>query len=80
MHPDAGTLARLIFALDGAALGGRFVAEGAPRLMRCMNFCDQGMERQLQHEQAGWQTIYGTLSASHQFPGAITEMIRPASL
>ena len=79
VHPDAGTLARLIFALDGAARGGRFVAEGAPRLMRCMNFCDLGMERQLQHEQAGWQTIYGTLSASHQFPGAITEMIRPAS-
>ena len=80
VHPDARTLARLIFALDGAARGGRFVAEGAPRLMRCLNFCDQGMERQLQHEQAGWQTIYGTLSASHQIPGAITDMIRPTSL
>ena len=80
VHPDAGTLARLIFALDGAARGGRFVAEGAPRLMRCLNFCDQGMERQLQHEQAGWRTIYGTLSANHRFDGAITEMIRPASL
>ncbi len=80
VHPDAGTLARLIFALDGAALGGRFVAEGAPRLMRCMNFCDQGMERQLQHEQAGWQAIYGSISVGRKSPGAFTELIRHASL
>ncbi len=80
VHPDAGTLARLIFALDGAARGGRFVAEGAPRLMRCMNFCDQGMESQLQHEQAGWQAIYGSLSVGRKNPGALTELIRHASL
>ena len=80
VHPDAGTLARLIFALDGAARGGRFVAEGAPRLMRCLNFCDQGMERQLQHEQAGWQAIYGSLSVGRKNPGALTELIRHASL
>ena len=80
VHPDAGALAGLIFALDGAAQGGRFVAEGAPRLMRCLNFCDQGMERRLQHEQAGWQAIYDSLSAGRRFPGALTEMIRPVSL
>ena len=73
-------MAGLIFALDGAAQGGRFVAEGAPRLMRCMNFCDQGMERQLQHEQAGWQAIYGSLSVGRKNPGALTELIRHASL
>ena len=80
VHPDAGTLARLIFALDGAARGGSFVAEGAPRLMQCLNFCDQGMERQLQHEQAGWQAIYGSLSVGRKNPGALTELIRHASL
>jgi hypothetical protein len=80
VHPDAGTLARLIFALDGAARGGRFVAEGAPRLMRCLNFCDQGMERQLQHEQAGWQAIYGSLSVGRIIPGELNEVIRHASL
>ncbi len=80
VHPDAGTLARLIFALDGAARGGSFVAEGAPRLMQCLNFCDQGMERQLQHEQAGWQAIYGSLSVGRKNPGALTELIRHALL
>ncbi len=79
VHPDARTMAGLIFALDGAAQGGRFVAEGAPRLMRCLNFCDQGMERQLQHEQAGWQAIYGSLSAGRKFPAAVTQLIRHAS-
>ena len=79
VHPDARTMAGLIFALDGAAQGGRFVAEGAPRLMRCLNFCDQGMERQLQHEQAGWQAIYGSLSAGRKFPAALTQLIRHAS-
>ena len=80
VHPDARTMAGLIFALDGAAQGGRFVAEGAPRLMRCLNFCDQGMERRLQYEQAGWQAIYGSLFAGHMIPGALNEVIRHASL
>ena len=55
------------------------MAEGAPRLMRCLNFCDQGMKRQLQHEQAGWQAIYGSLSAGRKFPAALTQLIRHAS-
>ncbi len=80
VHPEARTMAGLIFALDGAARGGRFVAEGAPRLMRCLSFCDQGMERQLQHEQAGWQAIYGSLSVGRKNPGPLTELIRHASL
>lgn len=80
VHHDARTMAGLIFAIDGAAQGGRFVAEGAPRLIRCLNFCDQGMERQLQYEQAGWQAIYGSLSTIRKFPGALTQLIRHASL
>ncbi len=80
VHPDARTLARLIFALDGAARGGRFVAEGAPRLMQCLHFCEQGMEQRLQYEQAGWQAIYGSLSAGRIIPGELNEVIRHASL
>ena len=72
-------MAGLIFALDGAAQGGRFVTEGAPRLIRCLNFCDKGMDRQLQYEQTGWQAIYGSLSAIRKFPGALTQLIRHAS-
>ena len=80
VHPEARTMAGLIFALDGAAQGGRFVAEGAPRLMRCLHFCEQGMERRLQYEQAGWQAIYGSLSAGHMIPGVLNEVITHASL
>ena len=64
VHPDSTALAGLIFALDGAAKGGRFVTEGAPRLLRCMNFCSRGMEKQLEHEKDGWQAIYTSLSNS----------------
>ena len=62
VHQDSTALAGLIFAVDGAAKGGQFVTEGAPRLLRCMSFCSRGMEKQLEHEKDGWEAIYTSLS------------------
>ena len=63
MHPQAKTLAALIFLMDGSSEGGRFVAEGAPRLLECLEFCETGMNKRLERERRGWDAIYEALSA-----------------
>ena len=80
VHPDSRTLAGMIFALDGAAQGGRFVSEGAPRLLRCMNFCARDMERRLDHEKSGWQAIYAGLSGGGKISAPLRDIIAGAQV
>ena len=59
----APALAGLIYALDGAVKGGRYVAEGALRLIRCLEFCRTGMEIDWRLRRSGWQAVYDGLNA-----------------
>ncbi|MGC6453023.1 MAG: hypothetical protein ACON31_03870 [Candidatus Puniceispirillaceae bacterium] len=73
MHPQAKALAALIFLIDGSSEGGRFVAEGAPRLLECLDFCETGMDKRLEWERRGWDAIYESLSAKRY---SMTDMSR----
>jgi len=78
LHPRAPALAGLIFALDGAVKGGRYVAEGASRLTRCLEFCQTGMADQLALEKSGWQAVYDGLNAERKPPAGLTDTIAAA--
>jgi len=78
LHPRAPALAGLIFALDGAVKGGRYVAEGASRLTRCLEFCQTGMADQLALEKSGWQAVYDGLNAGRRPPAGLTDTIAAA--
>ena len=71
-------LAGLIYALDGAVKGGRYVAEGALRLIRCLEFCQTGMETRLAVERSGWQAVYDGLNAERMPPARLTAIIAAA--
>ncbi len=75
MHSEAKTLAALIFLIDGSSAGGRFVHEGAPRLMKCLEFCEIDMEARLQCERRGWDNIYEALSAKRYSKTSLTSII-----
>ena len=78
LHPKASALAGLIYALDGAVKGGRYVAEGALRLIRCLEFCRTGMETRLAVERSGWQAVYDGLNAERMPPAGLTAIIAAA--
>ncbi len=79
MHPQAKTLAALIFLIDGCSAGGRFVEEGAPRLMKCLEFCETDMEARLECERRGWDNIYEALSAKMFSKTSLTRIIISAA-
>ena len=79
MHPQAKTLAALIFLIDGCSAGGRFVEEGAPRLMKCLEFCETDMEARLECERRGWDNIYEALSAKRFSKTSLTRIIISAA-
>ena len=78
IHPQAKTLAALIFLIDGSSAGGRFVDEGAPRLIKCMEFCENDMEARLEWERRGWDNIYEALSAKRYLKTSLTRIIHSA--
>ena len=80
LHRDASALAGLIFALDGANQGGRYVTEGATRLGACLDFCQTGMEQQLARERSGWEAIYDGLQVGRRPPDALSQAITAAAI
>ena len=76
--PEPAPLAGLIFALDGAATGGSFVADGAARLGDCLSFCETGMADRLVRERAGWDAIYAALAGDHPAPAGLAAIISGA--
>ncbi len=80
MHPQAKTLAALIFLIDGSSAGGRFVDEGAPRLMKCLDFCETDMESRLGCERRGWHNIYEALSDKRYSKTSLSKIIAGAAL
>ena len=79
MHPQAKTLAALIFLIDGSSAGGRFVGEGAPRLLKCLGFCETEMEARLDWERRGWDRIYEALSAKRYSTTGLNRIILGAA-
>lgn len=79
MHPQAKTLAALIFLIDGSSAGGRFVDEGAPRLIKCQEFCETDMEARLEWERRGWDNIYEALAAKRYSKTRLTGIIGGAA-
>ncbi len=75
MHPQAKSLAALIFLIDGSLVGGRFVNEGAPRLLKCLEFCKTTMASRLKREKYGWNSIYEALSAKRYSKSNLTKLI-----
>ena len=80
LHRDAVALAGLIFALDGANQGGRYVTQGAARLDACLDFCQTGMEQQLARERSGWEAIYDGLQVGRRPPNALLQAISAAAI
>ena len=78
MHSQAVGLSGLIFALDGAAQGGDFVAQGAPRLQNCLNFCQNKIKDQLEFEQSGWETIYTCLASQTNASDDLLDLVADA--
>ena len=78
--PAPAPLAGLIFALDGAATGGGFVADGAARLGGCLSFCETGMKDRLVREQAGWDAVYAALAGDHAAPVGLADIISRAKV
>jgi len=79
MHPQAKMLAALIFLIDGSSEGGRFVAEGAPRLRECLDFCETGMAMRLEWERRGWDAIYESLSTKQYSVSEMATIIAGAT-
>ena len=75
MHSHAVGLSGLIFALDGAAQGGDFVAQGAPRLQNCLSFCQHKIKHQFDFEQSGWETVYTCLASQTNTSGVLLELV-----
>ena len=75
VHSQAVGLSGLIFALDGAVQGGDFVAQGAPRLQNCLNFCQNRIKHQFDFEQSGWETVYTCLASQTNASGDLLELV-----
>lgn len=80
LHPAAPAVAAMVFALDGALKGGRYVDEGALRLTRCLDFCENDMGEQLIAEQAGWQAIYDALQPHRPLPTSVADTVADAMI
>ena len=80
LHGDAAALAGLIFALDGANEGGRYVTQGAARLDACLDFSQTAMEQQLARERSGWQAIYEGLRHGRRPTDALLQAISAAAI
>ena len=66
----------MIFALDGAVQGGRFVAQGAPRLKNCLNFCQYKIKHQFDFEQSGWETVYTCLASQTNASKDLLDLVK----
>ena len=80
LHPTAPALAAMVFALDGATKGGRYVDEGARRLTRCLDFCQKDMADQLVAEQAGWRAIYDALRPRQKRAVSVANVVADAMI
>ena len=76
VHSHAVGLSGLIFALDGAVQGGRFVAQGAPRLKNCLNFCQYKIKHQFDFEESGWETVYNCLASQTNASGELLGLVK----
>ena len=76
VHSHSVGLSGLIFALDGAAHGGRFVEQGAPRLANCLNFCQYKIKPQFDFEQSGWETVYTCLASQTNASGGLLDLVK----
>ena len=76
VHSHAVGLSGLIFALDGAVQGGRFVAQGAPRLKNCLNFCQYKIKQQFDFEESGWETVYNCLASETNASGELLDLVQ----
>jgi len=80
ISPNPEILAGLIFALDGSFKGGKYVEDGAVRLLKSIEFCRDKMEVQLAEEKQGWASFYKTIQFSDEIKGALHQIVKSAAI
>ena len=80
ISPNPEILAGLIFALDGSFKGGKYVEDGAVRLLKSIAFCRDKMEVQLAEEKQGWASFYDNIQFSDEIKEALHQIINSAAI
>ena len=73
-------LAGLIFALDGSFKGGKYVEDGAKRLLKSIDFCRDEMEMQLAEEKQGWASFYDAIKFSDEIKKELHQIVKSAAI
>ena len=80
ISPNPEILAGLIFALDGSFKGGKYVEDGAVRLLKSIEFCRDKMEVQLAEEKQGWASFYDAIQFSDEIKEALRQIVKSAAI
>ena len=75
IQKEHAALACLIFAIDGAVKGDKFVTDGTGRLSRSLDFSETLMRNEFDKEKEGWFAFYDALENSDFRSGRIKDTI-----
>ncbi len=75
ISPNSELLAGLIFALDGSIKGGKYVQDGAVRLLKSVAFCRNDMEVRLAEEKQGWAAYYNNIQYSDEIKQEVHQIV-----
>ena len=80
ISPNSEILAGLIFALDGSFKGGKYVEDGAARLLKSIEFCHNKMDMQLAEEKQGWASFYEAIQFSDAIKKELYQIVKSAAI
>ena len=80
ISPNPEILAGLIFALDGSFKGGKYVEDGAVRLLKSIEFCHDKMEIQLSEEKQGWASFYDAIKFSDDIKEELHQIVKSTAI